>query len=87
MSEDLRNEVGTRLRTLLEEIAAIDPSLISDEATIDRDLEMNSVTFVEIQVALEEDLGIMVDPIAIIELNRFRDIVTYLAELVRDART
>lgn len=82
MNEKSRSDVADILRRYLEEIASIDPVAISEDSTIDGDLEMNSVTFVELQVALEEELDVLIDPIVVVELNRLGDIVDYLASLV-----
>jgi len=72
------------VHALLHEIAGIDPMLLNDDATIDGDLEMNSVTFVELQVALEEELDVIIDPIIVVELNRLGDIIDHLERLVAE---
>lgn len=58
-------------------IAAID-----DRATLDNELQMESVAFVELQVALEDELGIEIDPVQVVELNEFGAIVQYIHGLV-----
>lgn len=50
-------------------------------ATIADDLGLESVAFVELQVALEDELGIEIDPIRVVELNELAAIVDYLCEL------
>jgi len=82
-----RQGIAALLTRLLHEIAGTDPAIIQDDATIDNDLEMNSITFVELQVALEDELDILIDPIAIVELNRLGDIVDYIDQLVSEKRT
>ena len=42
---------------------------------------MESVAFVEIQVALEEEYDIQVDPIEVVERNEFGRIVDYIHAL------
>jgi len=54
---------------------------MSEGATIDDELQMNSVAFVELQVAIEEEYSIQIDPIAVVELNRFGSIVDYIHRL------
>jgi acyl carrier protein len=76
-----RGDVLNTLKRFLTEIAGADQAIIGEDSTIDSDLQMNSVTFVELQVALEEELGILIDPIAVVELNRVGDIVDYLCSL------
>lgn len=52
-------DVRKLFATLLHEIGGIAPETIRDDAAIDGDLELNSVTFVELQVALEDELDII----------------------------
>jgi acyl carrier protein len=47
---------------------------------------MESVAFVELQVAIEAEYDIEVDPIRVIELDRFGDVVAYIDSLVEAAR-
>lgn len=54
---------------------------ISKTALITDDLGLESVAFVELQVALEDELEVEIDPIAVIELNELSAIVRYLCEL------
>ena len=75
-----RAEVVERLRSLTNEIAAIPREKITEEATIDEDLQMQSVAFVELQVAIEDAYQIQIDPIRIVELNAFGAIVDYVYE-------
>lgn len=75
-----RAEVSDRLRLLINEIAAIPLDRITEEATVDGELEMQSVAFVELQVAIEDEYEIQIDPIQIIELNAFGAIVDYVYE-------
>lgn len=77
-------DVRAILTKLLQEIAGIEPAAIRDDATIDGDLELNSVTFVELQVALEDDLDIVIDPVEVVERNRLGAIVGYLEALVAE---
>lgn len=79
-------DVRAILTRLLQEIAGIEPDAIRDEATIDGDLELNSVTFVELQVALEDDLDIVIDPVEVVDRNRLGAIVDYLETLVAEQR-
>ena len=71
-------DIESLIVELLHEIAGVDPSLISRESTIDGDLEINSVTFVELQVALEDELDIVIDPVDIVELGTIGRISEYL---------
>lgn len=81
-----REHVRRRIIALLEEIARIPPEAVTDEATIEEDLRLESVAFVELQVALEDEYGVELNPVRIVELNRFGDIVAYVADVVATAR-
>ena len=73
-----RSQVRERLVCLLHEIAGIPPDQVTDEATIDEELQMQSVVFVELQVAIEEEFHTEIDPIQVAELNQFGSIVDYV---------
>lgn len=74
----LRSDVRERLVRLIQEITNIPAGSITDTATIDEDIQMNSVSFVELQVAIEEAYDIQIDPIQVVELNQFGAIVDYV---------
>jgi len=71
-------EVRERLACLINEIAGVPKIRITDSATVDDDLQMQSVAFVELQVAIEEEYQIQIDPIEVVELNQFGAIVDYV---------
>ena len=78
LSAPSREEVRKRLVALISEIASIAPETITDTASIDEGLQMNSVVFVELQVAIEDAYDIRIDPIEVVELNEFGAIVDYV---------
>jgi acyl carrier protein len=63
----------------------VNPDQITPNATITDDLGLESVAFVELQVTLEDELGIEIDPIHVVELNQLSAIVDYLCALPRVA--
>ena len=71
-------EVKERLACLINEIAGIPKVRITDRATVDDELQMQSVAFVELQVAIEDEYQIQIDPIQVVELNQFGAIVDYV---------
>ncbi len=73
-----RFEVRERLAGLLNEIAKIPAEQITDCATVDEDLRMESVVFVELLVAIEDEYQVEIDPIYVVELNEFGAIVDYV---------
>ncbi len=74
-------EVRELLVTLLHEIGGFAPSVLSRNPSLDHELQMRSATLVEIQVAIEDELGVEVDLLEILELNRLDSIIDYLALL------
>lgn len=80
-----RDVVRERLRQLVHEITGVELDVVTDEASIDEELRMESVAFVELQVSLEEDFGIEIDAIHVVELNRFGPIVDYVHSLASHA--
>lgn len=84
---DSRNaeQVRGALRQLISEIAKIPAEHIGEHATIDSDLQLQSLSFVELQVALEELYDIQIDPIAVVELNEFGAIADYIYSLATES--
>jgi acyl carrier protein len=79
-------EIRAALVRLMGGIARFSSASITDDATIDNELQMESVTFVELQVAIEDEFDIELDPIQVVELNAFGAIVDYVNELVRSEK-
>jgi acyl carrier protein len=77
------NSVKQRARELVHEITGLPLEEITDDASFDTTLVMESVQLVELQVALEEEFQTELDPIYIIELNRFGDIAEYIYRRAR----
>lgn len=73
-----RAELSARIASLINEVAKVPTDQITEDATVDNELQMHSVAFVELQVAIEEAYNIQVDPIQIVELNQFGAIVDYV---------
>ena len=73
-----RGEVRDRVARLVSEVLKIPQEQIGESATVDNELQMQSISFVELQVAIEEAYDIQVDPIQIVELNAFGAIVDYI---------
>jgi acyl carrier protein len=64
-------DVKRTLRVLIAETCGIDSEKIRDETTIDEDLQLPSIAFVELQVAVEEAFDTILDPVEVVELNKF----------------
>jgi len=80
LSERNPEDVRRLLVSTLEELG-IPKEQITDNATISDDLGLESVAFVELQVTLEDELGIEIDPVRVVELNELSAIVRYLCDL------
>jgi len=78
----VRADVKDRLISLINQIAKVPVDQIQEDATVDNQLQMQSVAFVELQVAIEEEFEVQIDPIRVVELNRFGNIVDYIYECV-----
>lgn len=76
-----RDQVFRRVAELVTEIAHVPLESVHEDLTITDDLKLESVAFVELQVAIETDYGVELDPIVIVELDRLGDIVDYIASL------
>ena len=81
-SQEIPNQerIWALVRSTLVELG-VPQERVTADATIADDLGLDSVAFVELQVALEDELGIEIDPIHVVELNELSAIVRYLCEL------
>lgn len=66
---------------MLQEICHREPADIHDAATIDRELAMESVQMVELQVAIETEFDITLDFLEVLRLNSFRRVTDYIHAL------
>jgi acyl carrier protein len=76
-----REHVREVLSRLLQEICKRSEDEIRDTATIDRELEMESVQMVELQVAIEQEFDVTIDFLEILRLNSFHRITDYIHRL------
>lgn len=80
-----RRQIRDQLIRLASEITKVPPEDIDDTATIDYELRMESVDFIELQVALEEEYQIEIDPVRVLQLNELSAIVDYIYDQVTGA--
>jgi len=73
-------EIKTALKALIEENAGIPASSINDDSTIDGDLAMDSLSFVSLQVAVDETFGVDCEAEEIEKRNRFDAIAELIWE-------
>jgi acyl carrier protein len=81
------DEVKRSLRRLIEENAGIPATEIDDESSIDDDLAMDSMSFLALQVAVEETFGINCTPDEILAAERFAAIAALVRERAARAGT
>jgi acyl carrier protein len=81
-----RRYVAERAKQLLHEIAKVPLEDITEDATFDTSIVIESVQLVELVVALEDEFGTELDPLEMIERNRFADIVDYIYDRAREAQ-
>lgn len=82
-----KSALAERLASLIGEIAKIPRDRIVPGATIDEELRMESVAFIELQVAIEDEYNIELDPIRVVELNELSAIIDYVYDCVVSARS
>jgi acyl carrier protein len=63
-------EVKESLRALIAQIQSAPTHTIRDETTLE-ELQLSSVAFVELQVAIEDAFDLILDPVEVVELNEF----------------
>ena len=87
VNESVRSREGVKdqLIALLAEIGTIPRNQLAESATVDKELAINSVALVELQLAIEDKFDIQIDPIRIIELNEFGAIIDYIHQCVLGA--
>lgn len=73
-----KSDVRDYLTQLLVEVGKIPLERVVAGARLDASLKMESIAFIELQVALEERFDIEIDPLEVLELNEFGAIVDYL---------
>jgi acyl carrier protein len=76
-------DVKDTLRRLIEENAGLPADVIQDDATVDGDLAMDSMSLISLQVAVEETFDISFAPEDLQARNRFDAIAALILERVR----
>lgn len=68
------------LAEVLQEVAGTPASAVTPEASFDKDLDIDSLTMVEVVVACEERFGVTIPDEALENLRTVGDAVTYIAD-------
>lgn len=69
-----------KVRDVIVETVGCDAEQVTPEATLAEDLGIDSLTSVELVMALEEALGVTIEDEAIPKLKTVGDVLNYLAE-------
>ena len=72
-------DVLTGLAEVLEEVSGVPAEKVTREATFDNDLEVDSLTMVEVVVACEERFGVRIPDEALEQLKTVDDAVQFIA--------
>lgn len=78
-------EIKAILKSLIEENAGIPAASIKDESTIDGELAMDSLSFVSLQVAVDETFGFDCEAEEIEKRNRFDAIAQFIWDRLQAA--
>jgi len=68
------------LASVLEEVAGTPADQVVPEAAFDKDLDIDSLTMVEVVVACEERFGVRIPDEALEQLRTVGDAITYIAD-------
>ena len=75
-----REEIVSGLAEVLEEVAGTPADKVTPEAAFDKDLDVDSLTMVEVVVACEERFGVRIPDEALESLRTVGDAVDYIAK-------
>jgi acyl carrier protein len=73
-----RDEIRTGMAEILEEIADVQPDDVSDEKAFQDDLDVDSLSMVEVVVAAEERFGVKIPDDDVQNLRTVGDAVSYI---------
>jgi acyl carrier protein len=74
-----QNDVLAGLAEVLEEVSGVSADKVTREATFQNDLEVDSLTMVEVVVACEERFGIRIPDEALENLKTVGDAIDYIS--------
>ena len=72
------DEIREGLATILEEVADVTPSDVSDEKSFVDDLDVDSLSMVEVAMAAEEKFGVKIPDDELPKLKTVGDAVKYI---------
>jgi acyl carrier protein len=72
------DEIRTGLASILEEVADVPPADVSDEKSFTDDLDVDSLSMVEVAMAAEEKFGVKIPDDELPKLKTVGDAVSYI---------
>jgi len=75
-----RDEIASGLAEILEEVAGVSPDDVSEEKSFTEDLDVDSLSMVEVVVAAEEKFGVKIPDDEVQNLKTVGDAVSYIAK-------
>jgi acyl carrier protein len=75
-----REEIVSGLAEVLEEVAGTPADKVTPEAAFDKDLDVDSLTMVEVVVACEDRFGVRIPDEALESLRTVGDAVDYISK-------
>jgi acyl carrier protein len=73
-----RAEITSGLAEILEEVAGVNPDDVAEEKSFTDDLDVDSLSMVEVVVAAEEKFGVKIPDNEVQNLKTVGDAVTYI---------
>jgi acyl carrier protein len=74
-----QTDILTGLAEVLEEVSGVPADKVTRDATFENDLEVDSLTMVEVVVACEERFGVRIPDEALESLTTVGDAIEYIA--------
>ena len=74
-----RDEITSGLAEILEEVAGVNPDDVAEEKSFTDDLDVDSLSMVEIALAAEERFGVKIPDDELANLKTVGDAVNYIA--------
>jgi acyl carrier protein len=73
-----RDEITSGLAEILEEVAGVNPSDVAEEKSFTDDLDVDSLSMVEVAMAAEEKFGVKIPDDELPKLKTVGDAVNYI---------
>ena len=75
-----REEVVTGLAEILEEVAGVNPDDVSEEKSFTEDLDVDSLSMVEIATAVEDKFGVAIPDDELGNIKTVGDAISYIQQ-------